>query len=301
MKVLVTGAGGFIGKKTAQYFLNKGYEVEGWDLCESDRPFPIKTVDMMNYSDVISELKRISPAIVIHCAGCANVGESVKNPERDFKGNVSITHNLLFALEECKLNSRVVFLSSASVYGNPYKLPISEEDVLKPLSPYALHKEMCENICSFFVSNYGMDIKIARVFSAYGEGLKKQIFWDMYQKSRLGKLEMFGSGNESRDYIHVDDVVQAIFLLAVTETEDYIFNIANGEEITIRCVTEIFADAAGIEKDNIVFNGIVREGDPLNWKADISRIQKIGYKKSVDINSGIKGYYDWVTNESGSK
>jgi nucleoside-diphosphate-sugar epimerase len=160
---------------------------------------------------------------------------------------------------------------------------------------------MCENICSFFVSNYGMDIKIARVFSAYGEGLKKQIFWDMYQKSRLGKLEMFGSGNESRDYIHVDDVVQAIFLLAVTETEDYIFNIANGEEITIRCVTEIFADAARIEKDNIVFNGIVREGDPLNWKADISRIQKIGYKKSVDINSGIKGYYDWVTNESGSK
>ncbi|SDJ25921.1 UDP-glucose 4-epimerase [Lachnospiraceae bacterium G41] len=296
MRVLVTGASGFIGKKIAQYYLNKGYEVRGWDLVSGNELFDIKAVDMMNYSDVLSELKEYNPDIVIHCAGCANVSESVKNPERDFYGNVTITHHLLFALNECKIpNLRVVFLSSASVYGNPSKLPISEEDALKPLSPYALHKEMCEKICEFFISNYGMDIKIARIFSAYGEGLKKQIFWDMYQKAQKGKLEMFGTGNESRDYIHVDDVVRAIYLISVTDSKDYVFNVANGEEITIRNATELFAQIAGVEKEKIFFNGIVREGDPLNWKADITKINGIGYKQSVGIYAGLKSYYDWVS------
>ncbi|MBP5493834.1 MAG: NAD-dependent epimerase/dehydratase family protein [Lachnospiraceae bacterium] len=296
MKVLVTGAAGFIGKKIAQCFLNKGYEVKGWDLVSDNEMFEIKSVDMMNYSAVLSELKEYGPDIVIHCAGCANVSESVKNPERDFYGNVTITHHLLFALNECKLpDLRVVFLSSASVYGNPSRLPISENDELKPLSPYALHKEMCEKICKFFISNYGMDIKIARIFSAYGEGLKKQIFWDMYQKAQNGKLEMFGTGNESRDYIHVDDVVQAIYLLSVTDSKECVFNVANGEEVTIRNATELFAQIAGVEKEKIIFNGIVREGDPLNWKADITKISGIGYKQNVDIYAGLKAYYDWVS------
>ena len=92
--------------------------------------------------------------------------------------------------------------------------------------------------------------------------------------------------------MNVNDVVQSIYLLAVSDTSDVIFNVANGEEITIRKATEYFADSMGI--DDIQFNGVVREGDPLNWRADISKMRSIGYEKTVEMGQGISDYVDWV-------
>jgi nucleoside-diphosphate-sugar epimerase len=140
-----------------------------------------------------------------------------------------------------------------------------------------------------------MDIKIARIFSAYGKGLRKQIFWDMYNKLKnTGRLDMFGTGNESRDYIHINDVIESLYLLATVESKDVIFNVANGEEVTIRQATEWFTEVVGVSFDKIIFNGVVREGDPLNWSADVSKIKALGYKKTVDMKDGLKEYYDWV-------
>lgn len=294
-KVLVTGAGGFIGKKMALHFIERGYEVVGWDRFNDDSNFPIEAPNMNKIEEVTQTLAELKPDIIIHCAGSADVGKSVEKPEIDYEGNVTLTHNLLFAMHKCGLEkSRFVFLSSAGVYGNPKSLPITEEMELNPLSPYAIHKVMCEDLCKYFVTNYRADIKIARIFSAYGAGLKKQIFWDMFNKSKTGELQMFGTGSESRDYIHVDDVVNSLYLLAITKSDDIVFNVANGEEVTIREATEIFANAAGVDKGNIAFNGVVREGDPLNWRADISKISKLGYNKSINIEQGISDYYEWV-------
>lgn len=292
--VLVTGASGFIGQKVAHYFLNKGYEVIGWDKRKESDAFSVLSPNMSDVKSVTASLEAVRPNIIIHCAGCADVGRSVENPEMDFQGNVVLTHNLLFGMHRLNMkDTRVVFLSSAGVYGNPKTLPITEDMELNPLSPYAVHKVMCEDLCKYFVYNYGMDIKIARIFSAYGVGLKKQIFWDMHNKAKTGSLPMYGTGCESRDYIHVDDVVQALYLMATINTSDTIFNVANGEEVTIREATEIFARYAGIDKDYISFNGYVREGDPLNWKADIGRLKKIGYKKTINMNEGLKKYVEW--------
>lgn len=290
-RVLVTGAGGFIGSAVVKKLELNNYIVEEWDRFEGPS---LKGIDMNDSERIIEGLNAFRPDIVIHCAGCADVGNSIKNPDADFIGNVGITHNLLFAMHKAQLDkTRFVFLSSAGVYGNPVSLPITEDMKLNPLSPYAVHKVMCEDLCCYFMNNYGMDVKIARIFSAYGKGLRKQIFWDMYNKSvKTGKLEMFGTGNESRDYIHVNDVVQSIYLLAVSDTSDVIFNVANGEEITIRKATEYFADSMGI--DDIQFNGVVREGDPLNWRADISKMRSIGYEKTVEMGQGISDYVDWV-------
>ena len=298
-RVLVTGASGFIGKRTAEYFQRNGYEVLGWNRSESKDTINVIAVDMTDEDCVCSALETFSPDIIIHCAGSADVGKSVRDPSMDYHGNVTITHNLLFALHKAGMEkTRVVYLSSAGVYGNPIALPITEDMPLNPLSPYAVHKVMCEELCKYFVNNYKMNVKVARIFSAYGAGLTKQIFWDMYQKQRnTGRLDMFGTGNESRDYIHVDDVVQSLYLLATKDSEHIIFNIANGEEVTIREATELFANAAGIEKDNIAFNGVVREGDPLNWRADISRIRELGYKKTVNMKDGIEEYVEWAKKE----
>lgn len=296
-KILITGAQGFIGFKLGQYFYHCGDTVEGWDLTAgSHEYFTVKKVNMEDEAEVLSGLSACQPDIVIHCAGNADVGKSVQYPALDFHGNVTLTHNLLFGLHKLEMtNTRFVFLSSAGVYGNPEKLPITEDMALQPLSPYALHKVMCEDMCRYFIQNYGQDVKIARIFSAYGRGLKKQIFWDMYQKQKkTGRLDMFGTGGESRDYIHIDDVVQALYLLSTADTDDVIFNVANGEEITIRTATDYFARCAGVGEENIAFNGVVREGDPLNWRADISRIKGLGYEKKVELDDGLRDYYAWI-------
>ena len=251
MKVLVTGASGFIGYKTAIEFHRKDYDVIGWNRSEFNNGFPIMKVDMSDEDEMVEQLDAFHPDIIIHCAGSADVGRSVADPVMDYQGNVTITHNLLFTLHKLGLEkTRFVFLSSAGVYGNPISLPITEDMQLNPLSPYAVHKVMCEDLCKYFVRNYGMDI-------------------------------------------HVDDVVQSLYLLATEKSEEILFNVANGEEVTIRQATEIFADHAGVERNSIEFNGIVREGDPLNWRADIRRIRSLGYQKTIDMRDGIKKYVEW--------
>lgn len=299
-KVLVTGAGGFIGAKILWLFKNKGYKVCGWDRNRAEN---VCGLDMLDASAVMEGLQQTAPDIIVHAAGSADVGRSVKEPEMDFSGNVTITHNLLFGIHKLHMeHTRVVYLSSAGVYGNPVCLPITEDMPVNPLSPYALHKVMCEDLCRYFQKNYGMNVKVARIFSAYGAGLRKQIFWDMYKKTvDTGKLEMFGTGRESRDYIHVDDVAQALYLLATTESENVIFNVANGEEVTIRQATEIFAKCAGVATEKISFNGVIREGDPLNWRADISRIRKLGYTKTVNMAIGLNNYWSWCINDRSGK
>lgn len=297
MRILITGAAGFIGKNIFDFCANSGQTVIGWDIFEASGEPRIVRVDLLDEKNIVSELLSANPDIIIHCAGSADVGKSILNPLDDYQKNVTVTHNLLFALQSVGMNQvRVVFLSSAAVYGNPVELPICERAERKPLSPYALHKVLCEDICFYFHYNFHMDIKILRIFSAYGAGLRKQIFWDMYQKvSKTGKLELFGTGEESRDYIYIDDLLEAIsFVANRAPKEEMIYNIANGEEVSILHAAEAFADAIGLEKEKISFSGVKQAGAPINWKADISKLKKLGYMRKVSFSEGIEKYVKWV-------
>ncbi len=297
-KVIITGVNGFIGSHLCKQFCEAGVEVEGWDLgyqCRFDIPY--YRVDLCDYTQVLSSLEKTNADAFIHCAGCADVGKSVKDPHMDFEGNTKAVHNLLFALKSLGKNQlKILTISSAAVYGNPSQLPICESAELKPVSPYALHKEMAERICAYFIENYEFDIKILRIFSAYGPGLKKQIFWDMYQKLQSkGELPMFGTGRESRDYIYIDDICQAIRLIMERSPRDeHIYNIANGKEVTIRQVATEFAKKVGKDESIVSFCGTVREGEPINWRADVSKLQKLGYHQTVSLEDGIEKYLQWV-------
>lgn len=297
VKILITGVNGFIGRYLSRECIRYGLDVIGIGREPASIVYGIKYHQMDLYTDSIDKLLRqYEPDAVIHCAGVADVNYSISYPDRDFALNVMVSRKILYTIKECLPNARFIFLSSAAVYGNPQKLPVTENDRLNPISPYALHKMLVENICQYFVKQFDLDIRILRIFSAYGNGLKKQIFWDMGQKiSKLGQLEMFGTGNETRDFIHIADLVNAIFLILNAPREnEVIYNVANGNEISIRKAAEIFCEKFGKEAEIIKFNNHAREGNPLNWCADISRLKKLGYVQKVEIEYGIQKYVEWL-------
>ena len=296
-KILITGCNGFIGNHLVKFYKAKKYMIYGIDIS-----LKYADCDNVNYykfdleSENISELyKSINPDYFIHCAGNASVGISVDHPELDFEKNVGVLYKTLSALKRAEIKSKFIFLSSAAVYGNPSILPISEISPTLPVSPYGLHKKICEDICEYYREMHSMEITVVRIFSAYGEGLRKQLLWDIYNKYKhFGYIELFGTGHETRDFIHIDDLIQSIDIILNSKDVDFIYNIANGEETSIKQISEIYATSLAISNDKVSFNGKIKVGDPLNWRADITRLKKLGYKQSVDLREGLKNYIDWV-------
>ena len=121
------------------------------------------------------------------------------------------------------------------------------------------------------------------------------MFWDLFQKFKNNNnIELFGSGSETRDFIYVDDIVQAIHCCILnTNFSGEAINIANGEELSIKTIATLFNKEFDLGK-KIIFNKQTKKGDPLNWRADISNLEKLGYRKSVSIEVGIKKYIDWA-------
>ena len=296
LKVLVIGASGFIGNALYRFAEENGYDVEGWVRNTSCTTNGALAVDYNDSKELIARFDSFSPDIIFDCAGSALVASSIDNPLYDFDSNVVLTQKILYSLSKSKAkNATFVFLSSAAVYGNPSYLPIKEEMEANPLSPYALHKIMSEQACIFMTNHYNINIKIARIFSAYGVGLKKQLFWDMWQKYKAhGKIELFGNGTESRDYIYISDLINALFIIATSNSKDTIINVGNGEEVTLKKAAFCFADELDLDHSKVIFSGKVREGDPLNWKSDNNILKSIGYQPSISIENGIGRYVKWL-------
>lgn len=299
MKILIIGSKGFIGSHALDYFSSnkKEYTVYGADVVvdyTSERYFLLDSTNS-NFHDVFEGM--VFDAC-INCSGAASVPDSLERTVRDFSLNTFNVVKMLDAIKKYCPACRFVNLSSAAVYGNAKALPIKESTPPKPISPYGLHKLFAEQVIQEYVGFFGLKGTSLRIFSAYGEGLKKQIFWDIYRKSISSKIvTLFGTGSETRDFIHVTDIVRAIELILVKGNFDGgTYNIANGREITI-------ADAAAslLEylsyRGTLRFKGNSRTGDPLNWRADISKIAELGYTQSINIQQGIQHYAKWLKEE----
>lgn len=296
-KILITGSNGFIGSKLCNFYEKKGFEVYGIDIVGSQNLNEnIKFISTNLETDDVSDLyKTINPNAIIHCAGSASVGLSVENPEFDFNRNVGVLYKTLSAIKHAEISPKFIYLSSAAVYGNPSILPIRETTNIRPISPYGLHKKMCEELCDYFNYKEGLNVVVVRIFSAYGEGLKKQILWDMYNKLKLDSgLQLFGTGNETRDFIHIDDIVKSIDLLINNTTDNLFYNIACGNEIRIKDLAEKFVEKLGMDRSIVKFNGINKAGDPINWRADISRIRALGFEPTIDLDEGLDKYIEWL-------
>lgn len=295
MKILVIGSKGFIGSNLlAFYRKNKENEIWAADVIVDYEDKSYFLIDASN-SDFNDIFQNKDFDVCINCSGAASVPDSVKNPQRDFYLNTLNVFNLLDNIRKHQPFCKFINLSSAAVYGNPSNLPIIENTELKPLSPYGFHKKYAEMICEEFSKFYGVKTCSLRIFSAYGNGLKKQLFWDIALKSKhVNSLTLYGTGLESRDFIHIDDLVQAIDnVIKYGDFNAGIYNVANGEEITIKQAADIILKGIGWQ-GILNFNNENRIGDPLNWCADISKLKSLGYKQSVTLMEGLNDYAKWL-------
>jgi len=295
MNILVVGSKGFIGHHLVNYLREKKASVWGADVvveyADTEHYF---LIDATN-ADYHSVFKKNDFDVCINCSGAASVPDSLSEPLRDFNLNSSNVFKLLEAIRIYRPDCKFINLSSAAVYGNPKELPVKEDTSRNPLSPYGYHKMMSEVICEEFHRFFGLKTCCIRIFSAYGEGLKKQLFWDLYQKAKNGeRVCLFGSGKESRDFIYIKDLVQAIELVAQNATfTGEIINVANGEEVFIEdCVKSFYS----LFQNQVCyqFSGKTRKGDPDNWVADIKKLKDLGYRRKYSLKEGLKNYYQWA-------
>ncbi len=294
MNILIIGSKGFIGGHAFDYFKSLDFKVYGCDVVTDYNDEDYIQIDATN-SNYHSIFEQNEIDVCLNCSGAASVPLSLENPLKDFSLNTLNVFKILEAIRCYQPNCKFINLSSAAVYGNPTALPINEKASLNPLSPYGIHKMQAEQIIKEFHTFYNIASCSLRIFSAYGEGLKKQLFWDLYQKFiNNDQIELYGTGGESRDFIHVLDIIEAIHL--VIQKAQFCgeeINIANGQEYTIQYVASLFQKNFHNNK-SIQFNNQVKQGDPLNWCADISVLKEMGYQQKISIETGIQNYIDWI-------
>jgi dTDP-glucose 4,6-dehydratase/UDP-glucose 4-epimerase len=297
MKILIIGAKGFIGYNLVRYFSSLSQEVYKCDIIKDNSlsNYIMINPDLPDYETVFINNKY---DICINCSGAASVNASFDNTIYDFELNTLNVIKILDSIRKYNNNCKFINLSSAAVYGNPIHLPISETSELSPISPYGYHKLIAENILDEYYRIWKIQTCSVRIFSAYGNGLKKQLIYDVSRKILLdNEIHLFGTGKESRDFIYIDDICQAVnCIIKKDDFKSSKINIANGESVCINKIIHIFKENWQFNK-KIIYDGIQREGDPFEWTADISKIKTYGYKQSVSIQEGIKRYIEWIKEE----
>lgn len=290
---LITGVAGFLGRYVARHFAREGWRVIGLDEIPPENvQLPMVTYRRvaLPHPELAEIVRAEAPQVCVHCAGRASVGLSMEDPAADFRGNTVLVFEILEALRRQAPGCRFLFLSSAAVYGNPATQPVLETHPVQPLSPYGYHKRQAELLCEEFSRIYGLPTAAARIFSAYGPGLRRQVVWDICAKVlTTGKLELHGTGTESRDFIHAADIARALHTLATAApAQAEIYNLASGREVTIAHLAGTLLAALGSSVQP-AFNGVATPGDPRQWRADISKITELGFVPAIPLEQGLQG------------
>lgn len=300
--ILITGAHGFIGRNVAKHFADAGWTVSGighglWGK-EEWRQWGISDWRTADITLEALETYAGSPEIIVHCAGSGSVGRSLSNPLEDFNRTVTSTAVVLEYMRFYNKDARLVYPSSAAVYGSAGDHPIKEKDAIRPLSPYGYHKRMAEELCESYARNFGLKIALIRFFSLFGRGLKKQLLWDACNKFICAESEVrfAGDGEETRDWVHINDAARLIIRLSQIDGGFDIYNGGCGRRVTVREVLGLVAKAFG-NKRTVHFSGINKEGDPKFYRADMEKTFSLDWKPEISLEKGIKEYVQWFLEE----
>lgn len=295
MNILVTGGAGFIGGHLIDRLLLEGHRVRVLDLFRDgvavhrihgrlDRRLKLIPFDITKAAASASHFRRVD--WVFHLAGRSGIAESIANPREFYDVNVTGTMHMLEAARAAGVK-KFIYASSASCYGNAPVFPTPEDAPVQLDHPYALTKYLGEQYCLHWWQVYKVPVTILRLFSVYGPKVRKSGNWGpivslfMNQKEKGLPLTVAGNGLQSRDFVYIDDVVNAFLTAARRSISGIVLNVGSGKATTI----EKFALLIGSR----VTYGPGRPEEISRTQADIGKIRRIlGWRPKVSIEEGIE-------------
>ncbi len=293
--IVITGAAGFIGRYVAKEFFKQGFEVHGmgWGKFPEYTDWGLSAWYECDISmETLCEFAN-KPIIIIHCAGAASVGHSIKHPRQDFCQTVDTTSHILEYIRLFSPKTQLIYPSTAAVYGQVDRVPIVEDTALVPVSPYGIHKLMVEALCKMYSTYYGLSITIVRFFSIYGDGLRKQLLWEACNKISNNDTTFFGTGEEVRDWLHVTDAVK--LLVVASKCADKSCTILNGGAGVGVSVKDVLQHVMKCMDTSQIptFSKEVKSGDPNILVGDITQARNLNWSPKVDWKIGISNYVKW--------
>ncbi|HEX4085742.1 MAG TPA: NAD(P)-dependent oxidoreductase [Chthoniobacteraceae bacterium] len=279
MRIAITGSRGFIGGCFGRYAAAAGHEVLGISRssqAEADWPGQHAHADGA-FGDLSPFLRGFQPDVVLHAAGGASVPESMEHPMEDLRGAVLTLANTMEGIRRAGIGPALVYLSSGAVYGQPAKPPVAEGALIAPVSPFGFHKAACELLAREAAEIMGMRVVICRLFSVYGPRQRRRLIWDVYRQliGEVGVIDLHGTGSETRDYLHSDDLCPALLaLMEHVRRGCTTVNVASGTEISVAQLVEEIKRVTGIDK-MLMCRGIPRPGEPPHTVADIARLREL--------------------------
>ena len=297
MNFLITGAAGFLGSTLANQLAREGHQVRGLDDLSTGDPQSLSPDVHFTRGDVNDRPKLWTLLqevdCVYHLAARVSVQESVLYPREYNAVNVSGTVSLREAMRDVGVR-RVILASSGAVYGDQGDQPLKEAAIPDPHSPYAVSKVSAEYYVRTIGKLWGMDTVCLRIFNAYGPGQHLPpshppvVPHFLRQALRGGTLVVHGNGNQTRDYVYVDDVVSAMVAAATAPNiNGLVINVGSGTETSIRELVRQVAGVTGREVDSL-FN-TTTTGGVSRMRADLSlATQKLNYKSSINLEEGLR-------------
>jgi dTDP-glucose 4,6-dehydratase len=303
MKILITGGAGFQGSHLTEHFVGQGHDVSILSTY-SERSVrnlaQVKdkvTVIWGSITDPEVVKKSIRDRdVVFHLAARVNVDESIEEPWEVIDVNMRGTYNVLEGVR--KAGCRMIHASTCEVYGSPYEgeVSIPETHEMRPYSPYAASKAGGDRLCFAYYKTFGVPVTVVRPFNIYGERQKDEkggaviaIFTRLALEGKT--LKIHGNGRQTRDYMHVSDLVNAYDL--VLKNQDKLLgksiNFGSGKETSVKDIAEAISKETGAKIEYT--EG--RPGEVERFVADNTLAESFGFKAKVDMWEGLKRYVDW--------
>lgn len=299
--VLVTGGAGFIGSHLATRLATHN-EVRVLDDYSTGERGAVPD-DAVRIDGDVTDRDTVARAmegvdVVFHHAAVVSVEESVSDPRRSHRVNVDGTLAVLDAAR--RTDARVVLASSAAVYGNPSSLPVTIDEPPAPQSPYGADKLALDGYANAYAETYGLPVVTLRYFNVYGPGQRgpySGVIEAFVSRALAGEpLVVHGDGTQTRDFIHVSDIVRANLAAATTDHTGTVFNIGTGESVSIRELAGIVRRVTGAEVS--IDHGAARQGDVEHSRAATARAHELlGFRAQVGLRDGLRDLVDRRTNE----
>ena len=307
MKALITGVNGFVGNYLSKYLIEQGYTVYGTVIEDNVimENVNIKKMNLLNQEEVMETIKSIKPDQIYHLAGQSAVGLSWKEPTLTMNVNINGTINLLDAVRENNIDTKVLIIGSSDEYGviKPEECPISEEHVLNPSSPYAISKVTQEQIAKLYINSYKMNLIMVRAFNHIGPKQSKNfVVSDFASKvaeiekgaepvMRVGNLEAY------RDFTDVRDIVRGYAMLMENGTIGELYNIGSGNAYKIQDILDVLLSLSNTKIKVEIDPERLRPSDVPIIQCDNSKIKShINWVPQYDIKNTLKDTLDYWRN-----